>query len=141
MIVRSAGITLRARPRGNHLVTDEILAGIDLRGIAVGTCHLFLKHTSAALALNEDASPAVRSDLANILDRLVPERADYRHAEEGPDDLPAHAKAVLLGPSLLLPVRDGRLALGTWQGIWLCEFRDQGGSRMVLVTVLGQSAE
>lgn len=137
MISRSADIRLRPRSRGIHLVGDEVAAGLDLSGVAVGICHLFLRHTSAALALNEAASPDVRSDLERILDRLVPEADGYRHVDEGADDMPAHAKAILVGPSLSLPIRDEALALGAWQGIYLCEFRDHGGVRGITATVLG----
>lgn len=140
MIVRSADIRLRSRPRGVHLVTAEVLAGLDLSGVAVGICHLFIRHTSAALALNENADPDVRADLARFLDRLAPEGPDYAHADEGVDDMPAHLKSVLVGPALTLPVRDGGLALGTWQGVYLCECRDQGGVRLLTATVIGGTA-
>lgn len=132
-------LTLQARPRGLHLVTDEILAGLPLASLQVGLLHLFLQHTSAALTLNENADPDVRADLAGWLDRAVPDGAPwFRHTLEGPDDMPAHIKASLLGPSLSLPVRDGRLALGTWQGIWLCEFRAHGGPRRLVATLQGE---
>lgn len=132
-------ITLRARPRGLHLVTDEVLAGIPLQGPKVGLLHLFLQHTSAALTLNENADPDVRGDMERWLNQAVPENAPYyEHTLEGPDDMPAHVKSSLLGASLMLPVRDGRLALGSWQGIWLCEFRHQGGSRRLLATLQGE---
>ena len=140
MIARSADIHLRARPRGIHLVTAEVLAALDLGGIAIGTCHLFLRHTSAALALNENASPDVRSDLQRTFDRLVPRGERYAHDDEGPDDMPAHALSVLVGAALLLPVRGGALALGTWQGIYLCEFRDRAAGRDLLVTAMGSGA-
>ncbi|MDF3030149.1 MAG: hypothetical protein K0R03_707 [Moraxellaceae bacterium] len=132
-------ITLRARPRGLHLVTDELLAALPLAKVRIGLLHLFIQHTSAALALNESADPDVRGDLGRWLDQAVPENASYfRHTLEGPDDMPAHIKAALLGSSLSLPVRDGRLALGTWQGIWLCEFREHGGARRVVATLQGE---
>jgi secondary thiamine-phosphate synthase enzyme len=132
-------VTLRARPRGFHLVTDEVVSGVpELRDVEIGIAHLFIRHTSAALTLNENASPDVRRDFAAWFDRAVPDGADYfEHTLEGPDDMPAHIKASLLGPSLSLPVRDGDLALGTWQGVYLCELRDRGGERTITVTILG----
>ena len=134
-------IALRARPRGFHLVTDEILGALpELREVAVGLAHLFIRHTSASLTLNENASPDVRADFASWFDRAVPEDAPYwTHTQEGPDDMPAHVKASLLGPSLTLPIAGGRLALGTWQGIYLGEHRDAGGSRRLLITVQGET--
>lgn len=107
--------------------------------VKVGLAHIFMRHTSASLTLNENASPDVRRDFAAWFDRAVPDGADYfAHTLEGPDDMPAHIKSSLTGSSLLLPVRDGLLALGTWQGIYLCEHRDNGGSRSVVVTVFGE---
>jgi secondary thiamine-phosphate synthase enzyme len=133
-------VTLRERPRGFHLVTDEVVAGVpELRDVRVGIAHVFIKHTSAALTLNENADPSVRRDFRTWFDRAVPDDADYfEHTAEGPDDMTSHIKASLLGPSLSLPVSDGRLALGTWQGIYLCEHRERGGARRVLVTVWGE---
>ena len=129
---------LRAYPRGVHKITDEILRQLPplpARGILT----LLIKHTSAALALNENADPDVRRDMAAILDRIVPENAPiYTHTDEGPDDMPAHAKAILVGPSLTLPITNGRLNLGTWQGIYLCEFRDYGGARALVATIVGE---
>ena len=135
-------LTLGARPRGFHLVTDEIEEGVpDLRRIAVGVALVFMQHTSASLTLNENASPDVLRDFSAWFDRAVPDGADYfSHTIEGPDDMPAHIKASLTGASLVLPVRDGRLALGTWQGIYLCEHRDNGGARRVVVTAFGEEA-
>ena len=135
-------VTLEPRPRGFHLVTEEVTAGVpDLRRIGVGIALVFMQHTSASLTLNENASPDVRRDFAAWFDRAVPDGADYfQHTLEGPDDMPAHIKASLTGSSLVLPVRDGRLALGTWQGIYLCEHRDRGGSRKLLLTAFGESA-
>jgi secondary thiamine-phosphate synthase enzyme len=132
-------VRLRARPRGFHLVTDEIVAGVpDLASLEAGIALVFMQHTSASLTINENASPDVRRDFAAWFDRAVPDGADYFvHTLEGPDDMPAHIKSSLTGASLVLPVRDGRLALGTWQGIYLCEHRDDGGSRNVLVTAYG----
>ncbi len=132
-------ITLAPRPRGIHLVGREIEAELpELAELRVGLLHLLLMHTSAGLALNENASPDVLGDLERWLDRAVPEGAEYwRHTLEGPDDMPAHVKAVLTGSSLTLPIAAGALALGTWQGIYLCEFRDRGGTRRVLATMQG----
>ena len=133
-------ITLQERPRGFHLVTDEVERGLtELGELRVGLAHLFMQHTSASLTLNENASPDVRRDFSAWFDRAVPDGADYfDHTLEGPDDMPAHIKSSLTGASLLLPVREGRLALGTWQGIYLCEHRDRGGARTVLATVWGE---
>jgi secondary thiamine-phosphate synthase enzyme len=133
-------IRLRPRPRGFHLVTDEIEAALpELRGLRVGLAHLFIRHTSASLTLNETAAPDVRRDFEAWFDDAVPEDAPYwTHTLEGPDDMPAHVKASLLGPALSLPVRDGRLALGTWQGVYLCEHRDDGGPRSLLATLWGE---
>jgi secondary thiamine-phosphate synthase enzyme len=133
-------IRLDPRPRGFHLVGSEIEDALpELGEISVGLLHLHLKHTSASLALNENASPDVRRDLEAWFNRAVPEDAGFwSHTLEGSDDMPAHAKAVLIGPSLTLPVSDGRPALGTWQGIYLCEHRDAGGARSVVATVHGE---
>jgi secondary thiamine-phosphate synthase enzyme len=129
-------ITFEPRPRGIHLVTREVLAALpELDDFGVGMLHLLIQHTSASLTLNENASPEVRADLASWLDRAVPERAPFwTHTLEGDDDMPAHVKAALMGPSLTLPLREGRPALGTWQGIYLCEHRDDGGPRSVVAT-------
>jgi secondary thiamine-phosphate synthase enzyme len=134
-------IDLEPRPRGFHLVTSEIVAAVpELASIGVGVLLVFIQHTSASLALNENASPDVRRDFAAWFDRAVPDGAPYfRHTLEGPDDMPAHIKSALTGSSLTLPLRDGRPALGTWQGIYLCEHRDGGGSRRLVVTAFGQS--
>ena len=134
-------IALAARPRGFHLVGGEILGELpELSQLRVGVLHLLIQHTSASLALNEDASADVRRDFEAWFDRAVPEGAGYwSHTLEGPDDMPAHVKAALLGPSLTLPVRDGRPALGTWQGIYLCEHRDRGGSRSAVATAWGEA--
>jgi secondary thiamine-phosphate synthase enzyme len=133
-------IRLQPRPRGFHLVTGEVLKAVpELRGISVGLLHLLIMHTSASLALSENASADVRRDFETWFDRAVPERAPYwTHTLEGDDDMPAHIKAALLGPSLTLPLRDGRPALGTWQGIYLCEHRDRGGPRSVVASVWGE---
>ena len=133
-------IRLEARPRGFHLVTREVASALpELAELRVGLLHLHILHTSASLTLNENASPDVRRDFASWFDRAVPEDAPYwEHTLEGPDDMPAHIKASLLGPSLSLPVSGGRLALGTWQGIYLCEHRDHGGARRLIATAFGE---
>ena len=135
-------IELAARPRGFHLVTREIVDGVpELESLQVGLATVFMQHTSASLTLNENASPDVRRDFRAWFDRAVPDGAGYfAHALEGPDDMPAHVKASLTGSSLVLPVAGGRLALGTWQGIYLCEHRDHGGARSVVVTAFGEGA-
>jgi len=134
-------IRLQPRPRGFHLVTEEILAALpELRDCRVGLLHLWLRHTSASLTVNENADPAVRRDFERFFSRLAPEgEGGYEHDYEGPDDLPAHFKASLLGCQLSLPVADGRLALGTWQGIYLGEHREHGGSRQVIATLYGET--
>jgi secondary thiamine-phosphate synthase enzyme len=136
-------VDLVARPRGFHLITGEVVEALpELRQLRVGLLHLLIHHTSASLALNEDASPAVRVDFESWFNAAVPEQARFwTHRLEGSDDMPAHIKAALLGPSLTLPVAEGRLALGTWQGLYLCEHRNRGGTRSVLATAWGQSAE
>lgn len=134
-------ITLRARPRGFHLVTDEVLAALpEVARCRMGLLHLWLQHTSASLTVNENADGAVRRDFERVFNRLVPQgEAVYEHDEEGSDDLPAHIKASLLGFQLNLPITEGRLALGTWQGIYLGEHRDRGGVRRVLATLQGEA--
>ena len=135
-------LTLEPRPRGFHLVTREIEQAVpELAEIAVGIAVVFIKHTSASLTLNENASPDVRRDFESWANEVVPESAAYwSHVLEGSDDMPAHIKASLFGPSLTVPVRDGELALGTWQGIYLCEHRNHGGPRKVIVTAFGEAA-
>lgn len=130
---------LDPRPRGFHLVTGEVLSNVPrLETIEVGLLHLQILHTSASLALNENASSDVRADLESWFNDAVREDSPYwRHTLEGPDDMPAHVKSVLIGPSLTLPVAHGSLRLGTWQGIYLCEHRDRGGSRRIVATLGG----
>ncbi|MCL1606558.1 MULTISPECIES: secondary thiamine-phosphate synthase enzyme YjbQ [Mediterranea] len=129
---------LRPRPRGFHLVTDEVLRQLPELP-RTGLLHLFIKHTSCGLSVCENADPDVRTDLESIFNRLVKERESYyEHVLEGDDDMPAHAKSVLVGVELTLPITNGRLNLGTWQGIYLCEFRNHGGSRRVVATILGE---
>jgi secondary thiamine-phosphate synthase enzyme len=133
-------IVLRPRPRGVHLVTREVVDALPgLERLEIGLLHLFIRHTSASLALNENASPDVRTDLEGWLSRAVRDGdPEFRHTLEGPDDMAAHVKAVLVGPSLSLPVTRGRLDLGTWQGIYLCEHRDEGGPRALTATLWGE---
>src|ERR1700742_4970535 len=130
-------------PRGIHLVTGEVLAALpELADFEVGMLHLLIQHTSASLSLNENASPEVRRDIESWLDRAVPERAPYwTHTLEGDDDMPAHVKAALFGPSLTIPISRGRPALGTWQGIYLCEHRNHGGARSVVATAWGERGD
>lgn len=131
-------ICLQARPRGFHLITREIVQQLPALP-RKGLLHLFVKHTSCALSINENADPDVRSDMERIFDRLVRENESYyRYVLEGADDMPAHAKCVLTGTSLTIPVTDGRLNLGTWQGIYLCEFRNSGDRRHIVATVMGE---
>jgi secondary thiamine-phosphate synthase enzyme len=134
-------LTLEPKPRGFHLVTREALSQLpELQEVAVGLLHLLIRHTSASLTLNENASPEVRRDFEAWFGDAVPERsALWTHTLEGSDDMPAHIKASLLGPTLTLPIGEGRLALGTWQGIYLCEHRDHGGARSLVATVWGQA--
>lgn len=134
-------IRLDQRPRGFHLITREVRDALpELAQLEAGLLHLLIQHTSASLALNENASPDVRRDFESWSDEAVPERAPYwTHTLEGDDDMPAHVKASLFGPSLTLPVSGGELALGTWQGIYLCEHRDRGGPRRLFATLWGES--
>ncbi|CAH6869995.1 UPF0047 protein YjbQ [Vibrio chagasii] len=133
-------IHLNAQKRGFHLITDEIEQQIhEMSSLSVGLLHLFIQHTSASLTLNENADPTVRSDMEAHFNKFVPERAPYyKHTYEGDDDMPAHIKASTLGNSVTIPITNGRLALGTWQGIYLGEHRDYGGSRTVVVTIQGE---
>lgn len=133
-------IQLQPRPRGFHLVTDEILGELpEIGDLSVGLAHLHILHTSASLTLNENASADVRRDFESWFNEAVPEGASYwTHTLEGSDDMPAHIKASLLGPSLTIPVGDGRFKLGTWQGVYLCEHRDSGGARSLVITLCGE---
>jgi secondary thiamine-phosphate synthase enzyme len=132
-------LTLKAKSRGFHLITDELVRQLpELSHIQLGMAHFFLQHTSASLTINENADPSVRQDFESYFNRLAPENAPYfTHTLEGADDMPAHLKSALLGVSLSIPVQTGQLALGTWQGIYLGEHRDNGGTRRVLVTLTG----
>jgi secondary thiamine-phosphate synthase enzyme len=133
-------IVLKAKSRGFHLITDELLRELpELRDLGVGMMNIFMMHTSASLTINENADPTVRRDFESYFNRAVPEDEPYyAHQDEGPDDLPAHLKASLLGSSVNIPITDGRPRLGTWQGIYLCEHRNHGGSRRLIVTIQGE---
>jgi secondary thiamine-phosphate synthase enzyme len=132
-------ITLPAQRRGFHLVTDEVLRQLpELSGVKAGLLHLFLLHTSASIAISENADPDVPRDLESSFNAIAPEDFPYVHTVEGPDDMPAHVKNAMLGCSLTIPVSGGRLVLGTWQGIFLCEHRNRGGSRRVVLTLQGE---
>lgn len=133
-------LTLKPHPRGFHLITRDIEAALpELRQVRVGLLHVFIQHTSASLALNENASQDVRRDFERYFNHLVPDAwPEFEHTLEGPDDMAAHIKAALLGSSLTLPVHGGRLALGTWQGVYLCEHRDRGGPRRLVLTLQGE---
>lgn len=133
-------IELRERSRGFHLITAEVSHALpQLNRLACGMCQVFIQHTSASLCINENADPTVRVDFETYFNKAVPENdPDYVHNDEGPDDMPAHLKAAILGSSVMIPIRNGRLALGTWQGIYLCEHRDHGGKRRLVITAWGE---
>jgi secondary thiamine-phosphate synthase enzyme len=133
-------LQLKAYPRGFHLMTAEVLSQLpEMAQIRVGLLHLFIKHTSASLTINENADPSVRTDFESFFNRVVPEDEPYyRHTDEGSDDMPAHLKSSLLGSSLTLPVNNGRLNVGIWQGIYLCEHRNHGGRRSLVATLSGE---
>lgn len=133
-------INLNPKPRGFHLITGEIVNQLgELQGIQIGLITIFIQHTSASLTINENADPTVRQDFENYFNKTVPENEPYYlHRDEGPDDLPAHIKTSLLGNSVTIPITRGRLNMGTWQGIYLCEHRNHGGSRTLLVTIQGE---
>ena len=140
MTWHQARISLPAFPRGVHLVTQHILRGMPkIAEIETGLLHVFILHTSASLTINENADPDVRTDMEMSLNRLAPENAPYVHTLEGPDDMPAHVKASLMGAGVLVPVSRGQLVLGTWQGIYLCEHRDRGGARSLVLTLQGEA--
>ena len=132
-------LTLRARSRGFHLITDEVLQAIpEIKIIKTGMLQVFIQHTSASLTINENADPTVRLDFETWMNKAVPEGdPDYRHDYEGDDDMPAHIKSSLMSASVLIPITNGRLNLGTWQGVYLCEHRNYGGSRNVIITAWG----
>ena len=134
-------LELAPRRRGFHLITDEVVALFgELSRIRVGLLHVFIQHTSASVTINENADSDVPDDLESPFNAIAPEDFDYRHTIEGPDDMPAHVKASMLGSSLSVPIRDGRLLLGTWQGIYLCEHRNRAGGRKLVLTVHGECA-
>ncbi len=137
-MIQQTEITLTPKPRGFHLVTSEIVRQLP-RLPRIGIVNIFCKHTSCGLSINENADPDVRSDMETIFNRLVPEnRLEYDHTLEGADDMPAHAKSTLSGVSLTIPITDGRLNMGTWQGIYLCEYRNHGGARRLVATIVGE---
>jgi len=133
-------LSLKEKRRGFHLITHEIENAVpEINNISIGLCQVFIQHTSASLSINENADPTVRKDFETYFNKAVPENdPDYLHDDEGPDDMPAHLKASLLGCSVLIPVRNGELALGTWQGIYLCEHRNYGGERNLVITIWGE---
>ncbi|BBN82968.1 hypothetical protein PA25_29530 [Pseudoalteromonas sp. A25] len=133
-------ITLSARSRGFHLITDEVEKQLpEMKNLHVGLLHVFIQHTSASLAINENADPSVRQDLESHFNVLAPEGAPYYvHTYEGPDDMPAHIKSTLIGASQSIPIHNGRLALGTWQGLYLCEHRDHASARTIVATLQGE---
>lgn len=132
-------LQLKERKRGFHIITDEVFDAVsELNKIKTGICHVFIQHTSASLTINENADPTVRKDFETFFNNEVPENANYRHDSEGPDDMPAHLKSSLLGSSVTIPITNGELALGTWQGIYLCEHRNDGGSRTLVITLMGE---
>ena len=134
-------ITLARRRRGFHLITDEITAALpEIASVRVGLLHIFILHTSASLTINENADSDVLRDMEASLNAIAPEDFPYRHTVEGPDDMPAHVKASLMGASVIVPVRDGRLVLGTWQGIYLCEHRNHASGRRLMLTLQGEAA-
>lgn len=139
MKIFQQGITLSARRRGFHLITSEIENALpQISELRTGIMQVFIQHTSASLTINENADPTVRRDFETYFNKAVPENdPDYQHNDEGPDDMPAHLKAAMLGCSVTIPIRNGRLSLGTWQGIYLCEHRDYGGRRNVMITAWG----
>ena len=132
-------ISLKPAKRGFHLITSEIINALpELKQISIGQLQVFIKHTSASLTINENADPTVRTDFESHFNKMVPENMPYYiHTYEGSDDMPAHIKASLLGPSVQIPITNGRLNLGTWQGVYLCEHRDYGGSRRLVITAFG----
>jgi secondary thiamine-phosphate synthase enzyme len=140
MNIHQQTITLPQKPRGFHLITTEIMRALPaITNLRTGMCQVFIQHTSASLTINENADPTVRMDFETFFNKTVPENdPDYKHDYEGADDMPAHLKASILGSSVMIPVRNGRLALGTWQGIYLCEHRNQGGSRSLVITAWGE---
>jgi len=133
-------ITISSKPRGFHSITDEVVSQFpDIRELQNGICQIFIKHTSASLTINEDADPTVRLDFESHFNELVPENQSYyQHTFEGSDDMPAHLKASILGSSVQIPITKGKLNMGTWQGIYLCEHRNHAGSRKLVLTMWGE---
>ena len=140
MKIFQQSVTLRERRRGFHLITNEITEALpEIRNLKTGICQVFMQHTSASLTINENADPTVRQDFEYFFNKTVSENdRNYIHNYEGDDDMPAHLKASLLGSSVMIPISNGRLALGTWQGIYLCEHRNHGGSRDIMITAWGE---
>lgn len=140
MSVYQKEFSLKPRPRGFHIITDEVLQHIpELKNFKQGIANIFIKHTSASLSINENADPSVRTDMETHFNIMVPEDADhYEHTFEGPDDMTSHIKTSIIGSSLSIPVTNGKLNLGTWQGIYLCEHRNNGGSRKLVITIIGE---
>lgn len=140
MKIYQQSISLRERRRGYHIITEEVIHALpQIAELKTGMCQVFIQHTSASLCINENADPTVRRDFEMYFNKIAPENdPDYQHNDEGPDDMPAHLKAAMLGCSVSIPIRNGRLALGTWQGIYLCEHRNYGGSRQLVVTAWGE---
>lgn len=140
MKIHQQVVSLSQKRRGFHVITAEITGAVpQMAEIKTGLCQVFIQHTSASLTINENADPTVRKDFEMFFNKMAPENdPDYRHDYEGSDDMPAHLKASLLGTSVLIPIRNGKLALGTWQGIYLCEHRDRGGSRSIVITAWGE---
>ena len=134
-------ITIKSKPRGFHLITSEIISQFpEIRSISIGIAHVMIKHTSASLTINENADPSVRSDMETYFNRVVPESDSgfYEHTLEGTDDMTSHIKASILGASVIVPITNGRFNLGTWQGIYLCEHRNYGGARKIVITITGE---
>lgn len=140
MNVIQKNITLKPRSRGFHLVTSEVLSGVsEIKDVSKGIMHVFIQHTSASLSINENADPTVREDMEKYFRRIVPEDSSlYQHNYEGMDDMTSHIKSVILGSSVSIPITNGSLNLGTWQGIYLCEHRNHGGARRIVITIIGE---
>ena len=137
MNILQTEITTKPKKRGFHIITDQIINSLDISNINIGTMNIFLKHTSASLCINENVEPEVRTDLENLYNDLCDDKSYYKHTYEGDDDMPAHAKASMIGVSLTIPITQGRLNLGTWQGIYLNEHRDYSSSRSIVITAMG----
>ena len=139
MITHQKTFQLKPRSRGYHLITRDILQEVpEIQEISIGIAHIFIQHTSASLTINENADPTVRQDFETFFNRTVPEDMSlYKHTYEGPDDMTSHIKSSMLGSSVSIPITNGRLNLGTWQGVYLCEHRNYGGSRRIVVTLMG----